>query len=177
MKKQTSSAGLAAGLQTRAAQAVMGFCGARRHAGAPPGLRRGRGARRMSRAGLGAHSRPRGMVLRDKKGFVKWKTGAFAPARSAVAPADTRARRSMNCVEIYARAGDGLAIRRRRNSLRQAADLRPRGEGAPDSRRRIYAPPAKRPACKAAYQRSAEACVEMPRGCKALRAKFADCAL
>ncbi len=34
------AAGLAVGLQTRAAQAVMGFCGARRHAGAPPGLRR-----------------------------------------------------------------------------------------------------------------------------------------
>ena len=98
--------------------------------GRAAGLAAGKGARRMSRAGLGADSRPRGMVLRNKRGFVKWQTGAFAPARSAVAPADGTCR-SMNCVETYARAGDGLAIRCRRNSLRQAEDLRPRvGGGA-----------------------------------------------
>ncbi len=72
--------------------------------GRAAGLAAGKGARRMSRAGLGADSRPRGMVLRNKRGFVKWQTGAFAPARSAVAPADGTCR-SMNCVETYARAG------------------------------------------------------------------------
>ena len=134
----------------------------------------GKGARRMSRAGLGADSRPRGMVLRNKRGFVKWKTGAFAPARSTVAPADGTCR-SMNCVEIYAHAGmvwQFSAAETRCGKRRACA--RAWGHKA---RLKIYAPPAKRPACKAAYQRSAEACVEMPRGCKALYAKFADCAL